>query len=96
MQHGLEGTAFHFVAQDGRHIRVGLAGVDHQRQPRRPRCRDMGPEDGRRDLARDLVVMVIEPRFADADAFGMSRQGDEPFHRTRRVPRRPDGDASRP
>ena len=81
MQDGLEGTAFHFVAQDVGHIRVGLAGVDHQRQPRRPRRRDMGPEDGLRDLARDLVVVVVEPRFADADAFRVTREGHEPFHR---------------
>ena len=81
MKHGSEGTAVHLVAQDRRHIGVGLAGVDHQRQPRCPRGRDMGPEDGRRDLARDLVVVVVEPRFADPDAFRMARQGHEPFRR---------------
>ena len=44
MQHGREGALPRFLAQDFRHVVVGLAGMDHQRQAGLAGGRDMGAE----------------------------------------------------
>ena len=59
-------------------VLVGLAGMDNQRQAALARCLDMGFEDGLLLLPVALVVIVIEPRFADPDHFRMPGQGDQP------------------
>lgn len=42
MQHRLEGALGHLVFENDAALFVGLAGVDHQRQPGRTRRGDMG------------------------------------------------------
>ena len=44
VQHGREGALPGLLLQDARHVVVGLAGMDHQRQAGRARGRDMGAE----------------------------------------------------
>ena len=47
--------------------------------------RDMGAEHPHRDLARRVIVMVVEARLADADAFGVAGKLGELLHRNVRL-----------
>ncbi len=71
MQHAGYGA---FLAQDPRDIVIGVAGMDDQRQAALPRRRDMGAEDLLLDAVRAVVVVKIEPGFANADDTRMGRQ----------------------
>ena len=74
MQQRAERPLPHLLAQDRRHVVVGVAGVDDQRQAssrasaiwaRKTRCGD---------VARRVIIMIVEPRLADADAFADARR----------------------
>ncbi len=81
MQHRLEAAPPHLVAQDRRHVGVGVARMDDQRQAGLARRRDVGAEHAVGHVARRRVVVVVEPRLADADAFRVARQRHQPLHR---------------
>ena len=51
--------------------------MNDKRQPALPGGRDMGAENPRGNVARGLIIMIIEPGFADADAFRVARQLDQ-------------------
>src|ERR1700730_2523441 len=51
--------------------------MNDNRQPALPGGRDMGAEYPRGDVARGLIVMIIEPGFANADAFRVARQPEQ-------------------
>ena len=73
MQHGGEGALPRFFFEDARGIVVGLAGMDDERQAGLARGGDMGAKSALLRLARRVVVVVIEPGFADRHDFGMPR-----------------------
>ena len=50
---------------------IGVAAVDHQRQTGAAGGLDMGAKNSCGGVARRAVVMIIETRLADADAFWM-------------------------
>ena len=45
--------------------------MDHQRQPELARQRDLRAENALGDVARRVVVVIVQPGLADADAFAM-------------------------
>src|SRR3984893_16710281 len=51
--------------------------MNDNRQPALPGGRDMSAENPRGNVARGLVIMLIEPGFADADAFRVARQREQ-------------------
>ena len=57
--------------------RVGIAGVDDQRQAGLARRRDMGAEALGLLVARAVLVVEVEPGLADADDLGMARRLDQ-------------------
>ncbi len=69
MQHGREGALPAFLLQNAGHIRIGLAGVDHQRQAGLASGRDVLAEALLLRVARRGVVVVIEPGLADRHDF---------------------------
>ena len=77
MEQGREGPLPHFFLQDRGAIGVGVAGVDDERQAGLASGGDMGAEHPPRDFARRMVVVVVEPRLAQPDAFRMPRERDE-------------------
>ena len=77
MQHGREGALPRFLLQDPRHVVVGVARMDDQRQPGRARRGDVGAEALLLRVARAVVVVIVEPGLADRDHLGMARARDE-------------------
>ena len=77
MQHGREGALPGFLLEDARHVVVGLAGVDDQRQPGLARRRDVGAEALLLRVARAVVVVIVEPGLADRHHLGMARARDQ-------------------
>ncbi len=74
MQDGREGALPGFFRQNARHVGVGFAGMDHQRQAGLARRSDVLAEALFLRVARAFVVVIVEPGFADGDDFRMLRQ----------------------
>ena len=72
MEQGAEPPLPHFSRQDRRHVVVGVARMDDERQVELAGKRDMAAKDPLSDVARRAVVVIVEARLADPDAFGMS------------------------
>src|ERR1700730_3898265 len=51
--------------------------MNDNRQPALPSGRDMSAENPRGDVAGRLIVTIIEPGFANADAFRVARQREQ-------------------
>ena len=77
MQDRGESALPHFVLQDRGDILIRIAGMDDERQSALPRGRDMGAKDPCSDVTRGAIVVIIEPGFADADAFRVVRERDQ-------------------
>ena len=77
MQHGLERPLPYFVFQDSTAVLVRLAGVNHQRQSRRPRRRDMRAKTALLRFARPVFIEIIEPRLAQRHDLRMLGQLDQ-------------------
>ena len=77
MQHGREGPPPRFLFEDARHVVVGVARMDHQRQPGLARRRDVTAEALLLRLARAGVVVVVEPGLAERHHLGVARARDE-------------------
>src|SRR5450631_3509777 len=77
MEKALKGTLPHFILQDRRDIGICVTRMDDDRQAALPGSRDMGAENPLGDVTRGLVVMIVEPGFANAYAFRVPRQRDE-------------------
>ncbi len=71
MEEGAEPPLPHFVAQDRRHVGVGVARMDDERQVELAGKRDVSAKDPLSDVARRAVIVIIEARLADPHAFGM-------------------------
>ncbi len=56
-----------FLGQDRRHVLVGAAAMDDQRQLRFARCGDVAPQPGLLVLRLLRVVEIVETGFADRD-----------------------------
>ena len=81
MQHGREGALPRFLLQDARHVVVGLARMDDQRQSGLARRRDVVAEALLLRVARAVVVVIVEPGLADRHDLGMAacaRSGRRP------------------
>jgi hypothetical protein len=74
VQDGGERALPRLLAQDRDHVLVGVAGMDDERQPACARGRDVRAEDAPLHVPRAVVVEVVEPGLADADAPRMARQ----------------------
>ena len=77
MQHGGEGALPRFFLENASGVVVGLARMDHQRQPGLARRPDVGAKAALLILPRAAVVVVVEPGFADRDHLGMPRVGNQ-------------------
>ena len=77
MQHGGEGALPCFLFEDARHVVVGVARMDHQRQPGFARRRDMSAKAALLRVARRVVVVIVEAGLADRHDFGVPRARDE-------------------
>jgi hypothetical protein len=71
MQHAGDAALARRRAEHRRRILLGIAGVDDQRQAGRPRRLDMRREALALGGAVRLVVIIIEPAFADRDDLGV-------------------------
>ena len=71
MEQGLERALLHLVFQYIGHIRVRLARMDHQRQARLARRRNVNTKALRLRRPRAQVIMVVQPRLADPHHLGM-------------------------
>ena len=80
MQHSREGALPGFFLKNARGVGVGFARVNDQRQSGRARRRDMGAKAPLLRVARAVVVVIVETRFADRHDFRMPRVGDEIVH----------------
>jgi hypothetical protein len=56
------------LLQDPLRVRLGLAGVDRERLGEAYRVSELAREDGLLNVARRVVVVVVEPDLAPADA----------------------------
>ena len=81
MQHGLESALGHFFFQHAGRVFFGLAGVDDQRQTRFTGRRNVIAEPLHLRLARAEVVVIIQPRLANANDLWMSAQAHNFSHR---------------
>ena len=81
VQHGRERLPRHLLLQDRGDVGVGIAGMDHQRQTRLLRRRDVLAKALGLRLARALVVEVVEPGLADGHDLGVLRQPHDLLHR---------------
>ena len=88
MEHGAEPPLPHFLRQDCRRIGVGVARMDHKRQVELPGERDMPPKDPLSDIPRGAIIVIIEARLADPDAFGMFGERPHGVEVLRPLPRR--------
>ncbi len=77
MQHRGVGPLPHLLFEDARGVVVGLARMDDQRQSGLARRRDMRAEAALLRLARRIVVVVVEPGFAERDDLGVTRAENE-------------------
>ncbi len=79
MQNGTEGPRPHFLGENGLHVRIRIARMNDERQPRFARGGDMGAKPTRLCITRGLVVEIIQPRLANADAARMGREPHQFF-----------------
>ena len=77
MQHGREGALPGFLGQDPRHVVVGLARMDDQRQPGFTCRGNMLAQALLLRRARRGVIMIIEAGFADRHDLRMLRNRDQ-------------------
>src|SRR4029079_15064151 len=63
--------------EDAAAVVVGLAGMDHQRQSRRPRRGDMRAKAAFLGFARAVLVEIIEPRLPQRHGLRMPGQFDQ-------------------
>ena len=77
MEQGREGPLPHFLRQDRGTIRVSVPCVDDQRQSGLARRSDMSAKHPLRDFARGFVIVIIQPRFAEPNAFRMVGELDK-------------------
>ena len=96
MQDGREGALPGFLLQDRRHVVVGIARMDDQRQAGLARRRDVVAEALLLRLARAVVVVVVEPGFADRHHLGMARRARSGRRRDVELLVRADADGCRP
>ncbi len=78
------GAGAAFLGQDCRHVVIGVAGVDDQRQAGLARGLDV---DAQALLLHGLAlggVVVVEAGFADADELRVAGEGDKLVHRGQR------------
>ena len=68
-----------FLGQDGNRLGVGVAAVDDERQSGADRRARMNAKRGFLVGARAVVVVEVEPGFADADHLGMAGEARYPF-----------------
>ena len=77
MEDEREGSLPAFILEDRHHVVIGAARMDHQGQAGFScRC-DVGAESLRLRRSRRLVVVVVEPGFADGHDLRMRREPDE-------------------
>ena len=96
MEQGGESPLPHFVLQNRGAVVVGVAGMDDERQAGFARGLDVNAEDALRYVARRMVIVIVEARFAQSDAFWMLRQSHQRLDGrlglfVRMVRMRPDG-----
>jgi len=72
MEQGAELPLPHFLGQNLGNVVIGVAGVDNERKTELAGEPDLTAKDPLGDIAGSVAVMIVETRFADADAFGMS------------------------
>ena len=60
-----------------RHVVVGFARMDDQRQPGLARRRDVAAEAGLLGVARAEIVVIVEPGLADGDHLGVAAARDQ-------------------
>ncbi|GBF28137.1 hypothetical protein MnTg02_03200 [bacterium MnTg02] len=77
MQQWLKCPLLHFFFEDGGGIGLRRPGVDDERQARFARGGNMHAEARRLHIARRIVIMIIEPRFANTHDFGMGGELDK-------------------
>ena len=77
MQHGREDALPCFLFEDARHIVVGVARMDDQRQTGFARRRDVAAKAALLRVARRVIVVVVEAGLADRHDFGMPRARDQ-------------------
>ena len=71
MQHGGEGALPGFFFENARGIGIGFARMNDERQPGLARCRDVGAKAALLRVARAIVVVIVEARFAQRDDLRM-------------------------
>ena len=77
MQHEGKGALRRLLLQDAGDVLVGVAGMDDERQAQLARRRDMGAEASLLQIARAVVVVIVEPGLADRHHLGMPRQAHD-------------------
>ena len=77
MEDGREGALPGFLLQDRRHVVVGIARMDDQRQAGFTRRGDVLAEAFLLRLARACVVVVVETRLADRHHLGVAGARDQ-------------------
>ena len=77
MQHGREGALPGLLLENARHVVVGLARMDDQRQSGRARRGDVIAEAALLRVARAVVVVIVEPGLPDRHHLGMTRARDQ-------------------
>src|SRR5262249_12043370 len=60
--------------EDLSHIRIGVTGMDHQREPGLPRRRDVIAKAPRLRVPRTVVIKIVEPGLADRDHLRLARK----------------------
>ncbi len=77
VDHAREAAGRHLLLEDPDRVLVGIAGVDHERQPALPRGRDVDAKHPRLHVLRAVLVVVVEPALADADDLRMVGEGEQ-------------------
>src|SRR5713101_4026139 len=75
MNHPAESALAGLIDKNCRGFGIGVAGMDDERQTGLARRRGMRAEDLDLAFARTVLVIEIEPAFADADDLLVARQG---------------------
>src|SRR5262249_48315253 len=77
MEHRGKGALPGFLREDARHVGVGLATMNDQRQAGLARSRDVRAQPLFLRVARAEVIMIVEPRLPDRDHLVMLRSLDQ-------------------
>src|SRR5277367_4220091 len=75
MEEGAEPALSHFIGQDRSDVVVGVTRMDDEREVELAGKRDLPAKDSLGDVARRAIVVIVEARLADADAFRMLGEG---------------------